>query len=130
MINNFSVFTGDIYVPLGKVINQIFKLLMSIWSNIYLSTFSIICFPSMSIFFLMLLGFFSCVDVLWLIDTCWIIYLQRLRSYLADSLFYIFFQLILLLVFHISEFYALYQYNQFGFKRDKLFYLKRYFKTA
>ena len=54
MVNNFGVFTADIYVPLSKVINQVFILLMSLRSNIYLSTFPIICFALLSIFFLML----------------------------------------------------------------------------
>ena len=47
-----------------KVIKQLFLLLTSIRSNIYLSAFSIICFPLMSILFLMLLFVFLCVDVI------------------------------------------------------------------
>ena len=47
-----------------KVIKQAFLLLMSIRSNISFSTFSIICFPLMSILILMFLFVFLYVDVL------------------------------------------------------------------
>ena len=70
---------------------------MFIRSNISMSTFSKICFPLMSIPFLMLLFVFLCDAtaflrsltnyLLLIVDTCWMIYLQRLRSYLSDRYF-------------------------------------------
>ena len=70
-----------------KVMKQVFFLLMPIWSNICMCTFSIICFPWMLIVFLLWLFAFLHIDVIMLFHSITYSSLGKLLTVLVNHYF-------------------------------------------